>query len=68
MSLLGKVRFVASTLLDALSDPSMGVSDGTASYLDQSQSPLAERSRKAQSHLWEFLRILGEIEAVGTLS
>lgn len=55
LSLVAKVRFVASTLLDALSmqSRSPAVSD----------TQPASRVEKAQNYLWEFLRILSEIEA-----
>jgi hypothetical protein len=71
MSLLSKVRFVASTLLDALSEPDLAANgseqDSSLSH-PQGHAQLAEKSRRAQSYLWDFLRILGEIEGLGTLA
>lgn len=49
-----KVQFVASTLLDALNDT-------------EGNGPSAKVAR-AQQYLWDFLRILAEIEALYSLN
>lgn len=54
VSLVAKVRFVASTLLDAL--------NGESGSETTSQS--STRVQRAQTYLWDFLRILTEIEAL----
>ncbi|ORY28647.1 fungal-specific transcription factor domain-domain-containing protein [Naematelia encephala] len=57
--LVGKVRFVASTLLDAISPPNK---DGDTSKTNI--AGVSQRTIRAQSYLWDFLRILSEIEAL----
>ena len=53
---MAKVRFVASTLLDALN---VNV-EGGPEVAGQSST----RVQRAQTYLWDFLRILTEIEAL----
>jgi hypothetical protein len=55
---VAKVQFVASTLLDALSAPT-----GTGG--DTNEPSL--KVQRAQRYLWDFLRILPEIEALYSL-
>jgi len=63
LSLIPKVRFVASTLLDALNEQSRPPSPSSQAH----DASSATRVDKAQSYLWEFLRILSEIEALSSL-
>lgn len=68
MSLVGKVRFVASTLLDALSSPVIHEQGVQSTVSDNKVAGAAvAKASKAQSYLWDFLRILGEIESLVSL-
>ncbi|KAL1407482.1 hypothetical protein Q8F55_006915 [Vanrija albida] len=59
-ALVAKVRFVASTLLDALqSPPALPVHTTTPEMIRAN-----ERTARAQGYLWDFLRILSDIEAL----
>ena len=62
LSLVAKVRFVASTLLDALGTSSRAPSPLHGDLEIYSEPSM--RVQKAQNYLWEFLRILSEIEAL----
>ena len=62
VSLVTKVRFVASSLLDALANPNTIPSDPTPT-----QVKAALKTQRAQTYLWDFLRILSEIEALYSL-
>ncbi|KAK4688912.1 hypothetical protein P7C73_g1194, partial [Tremellales sp. Uapishka_1] len=55
MPIVNKIRYVASTLLDALQVPTR--SHGTS-----------RRTARAQTYLWDFLRILSEIEGLYSLA
>lgn len=62
VSLVTKVRFVASSLLDALANPALVQQDATPA-----QIKAALKTQRAQTYLWDFLRILSEIELLYSL-
>ncbi|KAL7424604.1 hypothetical protein Q5752_000288 [Cryptotrichosporon argae] len=67
-SLISKIRLVASTLLDALkTSPTPMVTAQLAPETLAADAQATERTAKAQGYLWDFLRILSEIEAAYTL-
>jgi hypothetical protein len=59
VALVAKVRYVASTLLDALQT----ISD-TPQQPHNDPMHATDRSSRAQAYLWDFLRILSDIEAL----
>lgn len=61
VALVAKVRFVASTLLDALQTTSSNQGQHDAS---PKMMHLNERMARAQGYLWDFLRVLSDIEAL----
>lgn len=62
VALVAKVRFVASTLLDALQSSANMPHDGTPEVMRA-----AERTARSQGYLWDFLRILSDVEALYVL-
>lgn len=64
VSLVNKIRLVASTLLDALNTTA---ASREASPSGSEGLVASNKVKRAQSYLWDFLRILSEIEALYSL-